>query len=836
MYSKQSSLEARDEADCSKLTRSWRQPVTYMYTTIIVSKNTHTQKTPQPQKSKEGKDHCKIGYKVCVWGYGGHPNLRSIYVTHRPNQHLFDDQDLVYDGPTNAPSTPPRLAEQTSSSHCSPVARSMDTLTASGSYELCQLCRGISIVQLLATEGYTHHLTLRAWVDSAISCRLCALILYESRRNSNSGHLRGHLYATDAIEDERFLQDRSLRLHWSKGNDVCRAMAVSSSSSTFGPRGHVATEQFHLTSIEIFTDEDDLAATYGAPWWRELPQNTECEASMDVARSWLSQCLHSHQREVVPNDSDSRARAACPTRVASTLYAAARLLQITPSHVLVTPGSEVAEPYATLSYSWGEGPQWPWGPHRIARQSINAMARQGLCRETLPKTISDAVCVTEKLGLRFLWVDALCILQDDLDFLVESVKMGTIYAQGLINISAGYGTDSAAGLFNKRSRSQHHDFSVCIPVDSYLDDKVSRLYFCQRREQQPNFDDPRLPAYLSTGSDAYRVEVDEGPLAQRAWVCQERICSPRTIHFGVTQLFWQCNQATRTEDNLGILESKSPSWTSIEDWKSLFFPMDFNLFTNHVSPTIEDVAKDWRSTVANRWSHEIVSKHYSHRKMTTHSDKLLAIAGLAKRIWQQDKSMRYVAGLWFDSSLPSSLMWYASPGNRRITPYVAPSWSWASLVGKVGFRSNLAAGDEDNMISKCDVVECWVATSDKTDQFSRVLDARLVLETTSFQGRAYQDGSGRRRGNTLELDSVSKLPGSQCHAILDDDRDDDLQVQALLLKEDWEYQWWVMLLVRPKEGESQKFVRVGIGTMSVNLARYPHINLPDLEKKRWTLV
>jgi hypothetical protein len=105
--------------------------------------------------------------------------------------------------------------------------------------------------------------------------------------------------------------------------------------------------------------------------------------------------------------------------------------------------------------------------------------------------------VTEKLGLRFLWMDAFCILQDDKDFLVKSVKMGKIYAQSLINIAAGHGTDGAAGLFHRCSSFQHLilNFHVCVPVDSHLNGKVSMLYFCQRRDQKPDLDNPRLPAY-----------------------------------------------------------------------------------------------------------------------------------------------------------------------------------------------------------------------------------------------------------------------------------------------------------------------------------------------------
>jgi hypothetical protein len=196
--------------------------------------------------------------------------------------------------------------------------------------------------------------------------------------------------------------------------------------------------------------------------------------------------------------------------------------------------------------------------------------------------------------------------------------------------------------------------------------------------------------------------------------------------------------------------------------------------------------------------------------------------------------MRYVAGLWWDVSLPSNLMWYASPGNRRITSYVAPSWSWASLVGRVEYHDAWYLGDDAT--SKCSVIDFWVVTSDKTDQFSRVLIAKLVLETTSLQGKAYQEGPKRRKGTTLVLDGISELPGRWCYAILDDERDDDLQVHALFLREDLVRERWEMLLVRSVEGESQEFKRVGIGIVSLEGRLHPDKTFPDLERKRWTLV
>jgi hypothetical protein len=134
------------------------------------------------------------------------------------------------------------------------------------------------------------------------------------------------------------------------------------------------------------------------------------------------------------------------------------------------------------------------------------------------------------------------------------------------------------------------------------------------------------------------------------------------------------------------------------------------------------------------------------------------------------------------------------------------------------------------------VIDCWVKTSDRADQFSRVLDARLVLETTSLPGKAYSKEPKHRAGATLVLDDISDLPGSSCYAILDDERDDDLQLQALFLNENLAMERWEVLLVRQVEGASEKFMRVGIGVTCLDRKKHPHQTFPNLERKRWTLV
>lgn len=96
---------------------------------------------------------------------------------------------------------------------------------------------------------------------------------------------------------------------------------------------------------------------------------------------------------------------------------------------------------------------------------------------------------------------------------------------------------------------------------------------------------------------------------------------------------------------------------SMKPWKVLFSPFEFTDLTADERPSNEEMANDWRLGMARTWSHEIVPEYYSRRQMTNHSDRLLAIAGLAGQIWEQQPSLRYFAGLW-SVSTPDSLLWY----------------------------------------------------------------------------------------------------------------------------------------------------------------------------------
>jgi hypothetical protein len=131
----------------------------------------------------------------------------------------------------------------------------------------------------------------------------------------------------------------------------------------------------------------------------------------------------------------------------------------------------------------------------------------------LPPTFKDTFDVTRKLGVRYLWIDSLCIVQDsDADWRAESSVMGKIYGQSLCNIAATGSSQTHGGLFQGR------DISKITPATMSIKSKGQETTYC--------FPD----------NEIWCSEITNAPLNNRGWVLQERMLSPRTLHYA-SQLF-----------------------------------------------------------------------------------------------------------------------------------------------------------------------------------------------------------------------------------------------------------------------------------------------------------
>jgi len=282
--------------------------------------------------------------------------------------------------------------------------------------------------------------------------------------------------------------------------------------------------------------------------------------------------------------------------------------------------------YAALSYCWGEG-----NHTKLLKGNIETFKR-GVGIETLPQTLKDTVQITKALGLQYLWIDALCIIQDDReDWLREAPLMHGVYLGCYLNISATASADTSQGLFRTRPRWW------CTPGFTYLGDDPHGIMFSSSRWNP----------------------VRHGPLNGRAWTLQERILSPRILHFCETEIFWECHSLRASESSpRGIFQN----WTNAER----FFDV-----TSFNSPRNLD---DWLELVRN----------YANRKLTIPEDRLMAISSVA-RLFMDNCGLKeddYIVGIW-RPHFSRNLLWFrpAPDATPWSTASPIPSWSWASSSG-----------------------------------------------------------------------------------------------------------------------------------------------------------
>jgi hypothetical protein len=142
-----------------------------------------------------------------------------------------------------------------------------------------------------------------------------------------------------------------------------------------------------------------------------------------------------------------------------------------------------------------------------------------------PKTFTDAIVVCRHLGIRFLWIDSLCIIQhDDSDWKTQSERMGDIYANATLTISAAVGEDSQSGLFVRDPR---------------------KTYPCTLIFQYPMEDGLVRQGAFLTCLDSYWRRISY--LDTRGWTFQEKYLSPRTLHFSKTKMCWTCASSNASE-------------------------------------------------------------------------------------------------------------------------------------------------------------------------------------------------------------------------------------------------------------------------------------------------
>ncbi|KAH8724741.1 hypothetical protein GQ44DRAFT_708199 [Phaeosphaeriaceae sp. PMI808] len=291
---------------------------------------------------------------------------------------------------------------------------------------------------------------------------------------------------------------------------------------------------------------------------------------------------------------------------------------------------------------------------------------KGIQLNKLSKTARDAIYVAQKIGVQYLWIDSLCMVQNQKeDWLREAPKMGSIYEYSYITLAATAAVNGNEGLF----APLRHESIVKLPYEP-TQPEMGDMYFV-----------PRGIAFH---------EIVFGPLNQRGWVLQERLLSRRTIHFAATRVYRECQQTYRSERN-EVTDSASDSsnrghrlrlalrhfkLTKEEDEDSGGEEAPTSLKQELVDPSPDRTfGNDLEMQMAWR---DIVT-FYSSLGLTFTSDKLPALAGIMSKI-QARSGIDYYDSHWFAETVDSviSLLWAAS-GAQMTSPASSRAASWSSV-------------------------------------------------------------------------------------------------------------------------------------------------------------
>jgi Heterokaryon incompatibility protein (HET) len=233
------------------------------------------------------------------------------------------------------------------------------------------------------------------------------------------------------------------------------------------------------------------------------------DSQFHILRQWLKNCDETHRRLNCYTETGF-----LPTRlidVGLELSETVQLYETTPKDSFK---------YVALSHSWGK--KLPY--FQTFRQDLERY-KNYIKIEDLPPTFKDAVTSTRKLGLRYLWIDSICIIQrddtDDGDFDQEAGRMESVFSSAYCVLAASSAEGQSDGFLNDR-KSNGRDF---VAIKS-----------------------PGKPTYYVCPSiDDFKGHVLDGVLNKRGWVMQERVLARRTIYFTDTQAYWECGDGVRCE-------------------------------------------------------------------------------------------------------------------------------------------------------------------------------------------------------------------------------------------------------------------------------------------------
>ncbi|TVY45129.1 hypothetical protein LSUB1_G000716 [Lachnellula subtilissima] len=367
---------------------------------------------------------------------------------------------------------------------------------------------------------------------------------------------------------------------------------------------------------------------------------------MILAKNWLYDCIDNH------ND--------CPCYPSLLPTRVIQVGSISTEPFLHISSGEIAR-YAALSHYWGTGPICV-----TSKDTLEARKR-AIPLHLLSKTFQDAITITRQLGITYLWIDSLCIVQDDdEDWSREGANMSNVYRNSTVTILAD-------GVAN-------HDGGCSAPLDSgnvpcrvgagglppsqSLARNISKSIRCVNKDGVECHVYGRLSMWK--GRQVAHMKHYDGYwsiLNSRGWTLQESELAPRKIHYTPDEIAWECTTQQCCECSPAPVVVETTNYL-----KERLLRNDTSMCRGQrdTRPSILARSIQWRELVYE----------FTSRTLSRDSDRLPAISGLAG-LMRSDSEDEYVCGLWRNSLVRELLwevVWNTSFSSRRHEKYYAPSW------------------------------------------------------------------------------------------------------------------------------------------------------------------
>lgn len=393
---------------------------------------------------------------------------------------------------------------------------------------------------------------------------------------------------------------------------------------------------------------------------------------------------------------------------------------------LVDLDPAVVVEYASLSYCWGSTQNF------MLTSATHSSMLSNVCLDLLPRTVQETILLCSKLGIRYLWVDALCILQDSQpDWHTEAASMSTIYGNALVTIKAAASDNCHGGLISPRVLPNYTPAMLRCFAPGFIDMQHVIVQFL----------------HVSTEREA---------LETRAWTYQEDLLSPRTLTYGLKEMWWECNATMKSDGGRQVIESHFVS--------GLPKPL------RTIRPTqYPKVQQDAMVAIRSNWFY--ILTEYVTRRITYPTDRLPALSGIAKVFQASLPEDKYLAGLW-ESQVPRNLLWHvSSPATDADKNNSAPSWSWGS-VGQLQPGAYITFNSEPPMMDLCCKYLSSHIESRGIDLYGQVKSGTLVLNGPLLQAwrvcwpthqsghhhKLYEDGADYRYDRELENTLARRSP------------------------------------------------------------------------------